>query len=34
MIAQLGIKRCPILDNFGKKGGGLADMANLPSIIL
>jgi hypothetical protein len=27
MIGQLGIKRCPILDNFGKKGVGLADLA-------
>jgi hypothetical protein len=27
MIGQLGIKRCPILDNFGKKGVGLAALA-------
>jgi hypothetical protein len=27
MISQLGIKCCPILDNFGKKGGGWLFMA-------
>ena len=33
MIGQLGIKRCPILDNFGKKGRGLAVLALAPTAV-
>jgi hypothetical protein len=33
MIGLLGIKRCPILDYFGKKGGGLAVLALAPTAV-
>jgi hypothetical protein len=33
MIGLLGIKRCPILDNFGKKGEGPAVLALAPTAV-
>jgi hypothetical protein len=33
MIIQLGIKRCLILDNFGKKGGGWLFLALAPTAV-
>jgi hypothetical protein len=33
MMPQFGIKRCPILDNFGKKDGGLTILAPVPTAV-
>jgi len=33
MISLLGMKRCPILNNFGKKGGGWLFLALAPTTV-